>query len=552
MADARSSVSLPEIASLAEVTPAAVSNWRRRYDDFPSPLATGGRESFRAAEVASWLDQRKIPQNALGKYEPDGSSYGDRFRRNAGMIPTRDIESPDIGQILWRQLDRLRGVLDTPASSDLVLTLLYIRTRYPQAWRTVVERAYLGGHEVELAISDALAADHWLQGMPSSLAGAIGQTADAHRLVPIIQAIDSVGPGEGERSPIIASAFSDLLANFAAAEGRKGGEFYTPESIVKLAVQLLAPSPTDQIYDPCCGTGGFLVGAADYLLQQGNDAAELSISGMALTAQSSRLANMNLHLRGLEAVIQPDAVASLQRGRPERRYDVVLANPPFNMADWSHDGQALSGHWRYGRPPEHNANFAWLQYVISSLRPGGRAAVIMPNGAGFSENTQEREIRAAMLEDRTVSAVIALPTQLFASTTIPVTMWLLQSPDVSSRDEVLFLDATEMGTMRERTRRVLSRSDSDKIVNFYFSWRDRSTTGESGFAASVDLSMIRKARYRLNPREYVAPPTATVDRTEAVATVDRLRHELHGFQQQAARIDEVVDQHLKRIQLWKP
>jgi type I restriction enzyme M protein len=547
MADARSSVSLAEIAAFAGVTVAAVSNWRRRYDDFPSPVPTEGRESFLAADVARWLDRRKISQNLLGKSEPDGSSYGDRFRRNTGMTRNHEVRAPDIGQMLWRQLERLRGVLDVAAFSDLVLTLLYIRGGHSQVWSTLVERAYAGPYEVERAISDALAADDWLRDFSSSLTGTLGQT-DSHHLRSIIHAIDRISPRDQEIASIIVPAFSDLLARFAAAKGRKGGEFYTPKSIVNLAVQLLAPSLKDQIFDPCCGTGEFLTAAVDYLRRQGGDAADLSVSGSGLTAQTCRLAYMNLYLRGLIAPIRPDAISTLERGLPDHHYDLVITNPPFNMSDWSHDGGML-GHWRYGPPPQHNANFAWLQFVLSSLKPSGRAVVIMPNGASFSENSQEREIRTAMLEDGAVSAVIALPPNLFVPTAIPVTMWILQYPDASRKGDVLFIDATELGTLRERTRRILDDGDIDKIVQVYVDWRARSVTGSPGFAASADLDTIRQTRYRLNPREYVSPPSTLVDRAEAVGAVNHLRQTLHRLQQQAAQMDAVVDQQLERIQL---
>jgi type I restriction enzyme M protein len=400
---------------------------------------------------------------------------------------------------------------------------------------------------VERAISDALSADDRLRDLPSALTGAFGQT-DSHHLRSIIQAIDRIGPHDQEITSIIAPAFSDLLARFAAAEGRKSGEFYTPKSIVNLAVQLLAPSLKDQIFDPCCGTGGFLTAAVDYLRRQGGDTADLSVSGSGLTARACRLAYMNLYLRGLIAPIRPDAIAALERGLSDHHYDLVVTNPPFNMSDWSHDGHML-GHWRYGPPPEHNANFAWLQFVLSSLKPGGRAAVIMPNVASFSANTQEREIRAAMLEDGAVSAVIALPSHLFASTAIPVTMWILQYPDASRTGDVLFIDATELGTFHERTRRILDDGDIDKIVQVYVDWGARSVTGSPGFVASADLDTIRQTRYRLNPREYVSPPSTSLDRTEAVGAVNHLRQTLHRLQQQAAQIDAIVDQQLQGIEL---
>ena len=454
------------------------------------------------------------------------------------MVVSRSTET---GQALWRELNRHRGVLSAADQGDLVLTLLYVCGVDPRSWKGFADEPYVEPQDVELAVRSALPTDG---NDLSELTRVIRQAAESRELTPIIHSIRRCA------SEDVAFLFSDLLSRFAAAEGRKGGEFHTPKSIADLAVQLLEPLPSDRIFDPSCGTGSLLAAAVDDLLRRGHEVDRLSISGSTFTTRSCRIAHMNVRLRNVVAKVSSDAGSLLQKGHPNDRYTLVVSNPPFNMSNWTRNRPSYSG-WRYRPPPEHNANFAWLQYIVSSLDQGGRAAVVMTNGAGSSDNRQERDIRKAMLHDGVVSAVIALPPQLFPSTPIPVTLWLLRGPS-AHRGDILFMDATTMGTMHERTHRTLTESDIEAIGQAYTGWQLQSACEMPEFAASASLDRIAKAGYRLNPREYVASSNMALSHAEAASVVGRLHGRLDELQAQADQIDTVVARHLERIRLWTP
>jgi type I restriction enzyme M protein len=242
-------------------------------------------------------------------------------------------------------------------------------------------------------------------------------------------------------------------------------------------------------------------------------------------------------------------------------------NPPFNMSRWSTGDPSADPRWRYGPPPEHNANFAWLQHAVLSLADGGRAAVVMANGAASSENVQEQAIRAAMADDGVVECLIALPPQLFGATAVPVTIWLLRAsagkiaapageiglPAGEGPDEILFIDATTLGRMVDRNRRVLDTADIHRIAGTCEQWRARRRTGEyedvPGFCESVTVRDIREHDYRLNPRAHVRPP---VDVAAAAETVRSLRRTLGQLRARSAEVDAMADRQLDRISTWKP
>jgi type I restriction enzyme M protein len=296
------------------------------------------------------------------------------------------------------------------------------------------------------------------------------------------------------------------------------------------------------------GVGGFPAAIADRLIAQGKALDRLTVDISDYSGRSGALAYLNLRLRGITPRVLPSPTRSLPTGAPDHRYDVVTANPPFNLKHWDGDGR-FDGRWRYGVPPAHNANFAWLQYVVASLDRGGRAATIMPAGAGFAANARERSIRAAMIDDGVVSAVIALPGQMFTTTAIPVTLWLLQPPSSDWPGEVLFVDATDLGSTPERGRRTLDGPDIDKIAETYREWREGQRRAVEGFAIGVPVDEIRAGEYQLNPRAHITPVEAAPDPDTQARQVADLAERLEQLAEQADRIDRTIQLRLKELSL---
>jgi type I restriction enzyme M protein len=263
---------------------------------------------------------------------------------------------------------------------------------------------------------------------------------------------------------------------------------------------------------------------------------------------------MNLELHGVVADLAPHPGSALREDlHAGRQFDVIMTNPPFNISGWSNGDPASDPRWRYGTPPEGNANFAWLQHVVSCLAPEGRAAVVMANGALSSEHAQDRTIRAAMVEDGVVEALIALPPQLFSSTAVPVTVWLLRCPTAETDGEVLFVDAHALGGMVSRTQRILTQEDVRQITATYGAWRDRWSHGGyediRGFSASVTTQEIRAHDYRLTPSTYVGAPIATPKPAE---TALGLRRRLDRLRAHAIDVDAMAERQLNRIDAWTP
>jgi type I restriction enzyme M protein len=553
-------ISSADIAWLAGVKPAAVSNWRRRYEKtFPRPERHAGQEFYLANEIADWLDRRKIAKNYLRNNEPAGLTYGVRFRNNLGISSGAVVVTEGS---LWQELERNCGAADVGLYADLVLGLIYLCARDSGRWADLVavaesrhQRSGIGLLlERSMEIHET-SIPHLRRAFPATLneSGAYERIAaairilDHHRRVSEL-ANDRLAPNWAGHT------FEYLLARFAAAEGKRGTEFFTPSSVVHVLVEATAPTPGDRIYDPCCDSGSFLVAASEFVAARGERRPDVSVSGQALMERSWRLAKMNLELHGLVADLGTNHGIALQEDRyAGRHFDVIMTNPPFNMSGWSIGDPAQDQRWRYGAPPEHNANYAWLQHTSFSLDEGGRAAVVMANGASTSENTRERAIRAAMVEAGVVEVLVALPPQLFLSTAIPVTIWLLRSPANNKDDEILFIDATALGRMINRNQRILTSGDVRQISSACEEWRDRRKTNSykdvPGFSASVTLQKIREQDYRLNPRGYVARP---VNVAASTATILGLRRTLDLLHARSLEVDAMVDRQLDRTEAWRP
>lgn len=505
-----------------------------------------------AEEVAHWLDSREVAKDDLKASEFPGISYGDRFRRNKFRIVTKP--GARFKEALWKELSRFRGAEDIAVYADLVLGLLYLSVRQHDKWVDIAAaEAWESGQLVEIAILETLEHKPLLLQLHRALSSFRIESRGAERLDEIIRILDQVrrmADSELDRSLWGGEVFEYLLNRFAAAEGKRG-LIITPPSVVRLLVELIAPKPGESVLDPCCGSGDFLVEAARYIEGQGDPASAIIFFGQAILERSWALARMNLDLHHVLADLAArPGIALHDDVHSGRRFDAILANPPFNMSHWQ-SGHPTDHCWRYGSPPQSNANFAWLQHIWSSLAEGGRAAVLMANNALSSDQAGEGRIRAAMVEDGVVEALIALPPQLFAATAIPATVWLLRRPGTQD-DEVLLVDARRLGSMISRTQRGLLPDDNRRIVDTVLKWRGRQQKGYQnvqGFSASVAIQEIREHEYQLTPAKYVG----TGIRTDMSAnSIIELRRDLDRLHLRAMEVDAIADQQLKRMIPWNP
>lgn len=363
---------------------------------------------------------------------------------------------------------------------------------------------------------------------------------------------------EGSRSKdILGRVYEYFLGQFAGAEGKRGGEFYTPRSVVRVLVELLEPFH-GRVYDPCCGSGGMFVQSEKFVEEHGGRLGDIAIYGQESNYITWRLAKMNLAVRGIDADIRWNNEGSFHKDElRDLKADYVLANPPFNVSDWGGDRLREDVRWKFGVPPVGNANYAWLQHIFHHLAPNGTAGVVLANGSMSSNQSGEGDIRKAMIEADAVDCMVALPGQLFYSTQIPACLWFLarnKKPGGQLRDrrgEVLFIDARKLGVMVDRTRRELSDDDIKKIADTYHAWRGEKNAGEyvdvPGFCKSAGLEEILKHGHVLTPGRYVGAEAQEDDGEPFEEKMQRLAAQWREQQQEAMRLDAAIEINLKEL-----
>jgi len=352
------------------------------------------------------------------------------------------------------------------------------------------------------------------------------------QLVKMVSDIE-VGGGEARSQDVLGRVYEYFLAQFASAEGRKSGEFYTPRGVVRVLVEMLAPY-RGRVYDPCCGSGGMFVQSERFIEEHGGRLGDVSIYGQESNYTTWRLAKMNLAIRGIDAQIaHGDTFHNNQH--PDLRADYVLANPPFNASDWRGDLLREDQRWKYGPPPPNNANFAWVQHFIHHLSPTGQAGFVLANGSMSSNTSTEGEIRKAIIEADLVDCMVALPGQLFYSTQIPVCLWFLARDKKNNRfrdrrREVLFIDARKLGSLIDRTHRELSTEEVARIAGTYHAWRGDEGAAEyadvPGFCRSATVEEITEHGYVLTPGRYVGAADTEEDTELFEEKFERLRDQL--------------------------
>jgi type I restriction enzyme M protein len=368
------------------------------------------------------------------------------------------------------------------------------------------------------------------------------------------------GDGAKKARDLLGEVYEYFLEKFARAEGKRGGEFYTPASVVRVLVEVLEPDH-GRVYDPCCGSGGMFVQAEKFLEAHHRDRSAISVYGQELNERTWRMAKMNLAIHGLNGNLAPRWGDTFQRDQhADITADFIMSNPPFNIKDWARNES--DPRWKYGLPPANNANYAWIQHIISKLAPGGQAGVVMANGSMSSNSGGEGDIRAQLVEADLVSCMVALPTQLFRSTGIPVCVWFFakdksagERGSVDRRGQVLFIDARNLGYMVDRADRALSDEDIARIANAYHAWRGKPSAVEAGltyedepgFCRSATLAEIKAADYALTPGRYVGASEVEDEGEPIEEKIARLKKELFEQFEESERLAQVVREQLGRV-----
>lgn len=531
-------------------------------------------------------------------------------RRAAGARaePSGASSAKQVRDILWRAADKLRGSLDAAQYKEFVLGLIFLkyvsdvfderRTALekrladqgvpeerraalledkgeyagvfwvPKAARWPRIAAHAATRDVGRVLDEAMDA---IMRENAALAGVLPKIFGQDRVAPKVLAglVELIGEARfsGVRGrpaqDLLGEVYEYFLGNFAQAEGRKGGEFYTPGSVVRLLVEMLEPYE-GRVYDPCCGSGGMFVQAGRFIEAHAGDKSDISVFGQELNERTWRLAKMNLAIHGIDGDLGPRWANTFDDDlHPDLKADFVLANPPFNIKDWPRDEH--DPRWTYGVPPKGNANFAWLQHIAGKLAERGTAGVVLANGSMSSQLNGEGDIRRAMVEADLVACMVALPPQLFRTTQIPACLWFLtrdKTPQgdrglADRRGEILFIDARGMGELISRTERVLDDAAIAKIARTYHAWRGTASAraaglayaDQPGFCRSAGLETVRAHGYVLTPGRYVGAAEAEDEHAEVVAErIATLTRELFGLFERSDELSRTVRERLGNIE----
>ena len=374
------------------------------------------------------------------------------------------------------------------------------------------------------------------------------------RLGSLIDLISKIGfSSEDKAKDVLGEVYEYFLGQFATAEGKKGGQFYTPASVVKVLVEMLSPHK-GRIYDPCCGSGGMFVQSEKFIESHGGKADDVSIYGQESNPTTWRLVAMNLAIRGYGFNLGKEPADTFtQDQHPDLKADYVLANPPFNVSDWWSAKLENDKRWQFGTPPQGNANYAWLQHILWHLKPTGQAGVVLANGSMSSNQNSEGEIRRRMVEGDVVECMVALPPQLFLNTQIPACLWFLTRDKTAHgrdrRGEFLFIDARKLGQMATRVNRVFTGADIAKIADTAHRWRqDGEAEGAyedvPGFCRSVELAEIAEHGYVLTPGRYVGAEALDDDDEAFEEKMERLTALLSEQMAKGAELDAVIREKL--------
>lgn len=503
-------------------------------------------------------------------------------------------ENLELEKTLWAAADKLRNNMDAAEYKHVVLGLIFLkyisdafdelytklnaekdktgadpedkdeytaeRVFYvpPQSrWKWLQGRAKLPtiGKDIDDAM-DAIEKDNTsLKGvLPKDYARAALDKQRLGELIDLIGSITLTNNGSGKGKDVLGFVFEYFLGQFADAEGKKGGQFYTPQSIVKVLVDVLAPEPESRVYDGACGSGGMFVQSERFIEMHEHRKGKISIFGQESNPTTYKLAKMNLAIRGIDAKIELGDTLMNDK-LPELKVDYVIANPPFNVSDYNIN-KAETHKWKYGIPPTGNANYAWLQHFISKLAPYGTAGVVLANGSMSSDIATEGQIRKELIEHDLVDCMVALPSQLFYNTQIPACLWFMARNKTNGKfrnrsNEILFLDARELGTMISRKQKELTDKDIAQISDTYHNWRSKEWQEKykdiAGFCKSANIQEIRKNNYILTPGRYIDFKEAEEDGVAFEEKMQQLTAALKEQMNKAKDLDESIKSNLSKI-----
>ena len=498
---------------------------------------------------------------------------------------------------LWQMADTLRGAMDAAEYKHVVLGLIFLKyisdafeerhtgleaertegadPEDPDEYRA--ENIFWVPHEARWAILKAQAPQPAIGQFVDAAMAAIERenpavkdvlpkdyarpALDKERLGQLINLISNiqVGDADARSKDVLGRVYEYFLSQFASAEGKKGGEFYTPRCVVKLLVEMLKPY-RGRVYDPCCGSSGMFVQSVEFIDAHasgngngGRARGDISIYGQESNYTTWRLAKMNLAIRGIEGQIAHGDSFHNDR-HPDLKADFILANPPFNVSDWGGERLADDARWRYGVPPRGNANFAWVQHMVHHLAPGGAAGFVLANGSMSSNQSGEGAIRKNLIEAQLVDCMVALPGQLFYSTQIPACLWFL-ARDRKQGSEILFIDARKLGRMVDRTHRELTDEDIARVAGTYHAWRGGEDAEEyadvPGFCKSAAIEEVRKHGHVLTPGRYVGAEAQEEDTELFDEKMKRLVKELREQLDKGAQLDAAISRNLTELGFWK-
>ena len=346
---------------------------------------------------------------------------------------------------------------------------------------------------------------------------------------------------------LLGRTYEYCIAQFASYEGVKGGEFYTPASVVKTIVSILKPAEGKRVYDPCCGSGGMFVQSVKFIQEHAGNRNNVSVFGQEANADTWKMAKMNMAIRGIDANFGDHHEDTFFRDlHPNQKFDFIMANPPFNLSNWGQDKLQGDPRWYYGIPPAGNANYAWIQHMIHHLAPNGKIGLVLANGALSTQSGGEGEIRRKIIEADLVEGIVAMPTQLFYSVTIPVTLWFI-TKGKKQKGRTLFIDARKMGHMVDRKHRDLSESDIARLADTFAAFQNGTLKDEKGFCAAATTEEIARQDYILTPGRYVGIEEQEDDGEPFEEKMTRLTAELSGMFKKSRALEDEIREKLGAI-----
>ena len=350
-----------------------------------------------------------------------------------------------------------------------------------------------------------------------------------------------------ENKDILGKTYQYCIQQFAAYEGTKGGEFYTPESIVKTIVAILKPFENCRVYDPCCGSGGMFVQSVEFIKAHRGNRNKISVYGQESNADTWKMAKMNMAIRGIDADFGSFKDDTFFNDlHKQLKADFIMANPPFNLSNWGQDKLKDDVRWKYGLPPSGNGNYAWIQHMIHHLAPNGKIGLVLANGALSSMQGGEGEIRKKIIEDDLIEGIISLPTQLFYSVTIPVTLWFI-SKNKKQKDKTLFIDARNIGFMANRKHRDFTEDDINKLVDTFTEFQEGTLKDVKGYCAVVTTNDISKQDYILTPGRYVGVEEKEDDEEPFEERMTKLTTELAEMFDKSHKLETEIRKKLEAI-----